>query len=125
MQSSKTKEHNLQAALDQLHADVYANNMAPYWVVDRSKLHDEDTQVMDKRKKFNKYVKEFAPAYGIPENVTSSVIRNSYATRANNLGVPMSVISEMLGHSDLRTTQIYLDSLPKETTDEYHRKILD
>jgi len=50
MQSSKAKEHNLQAALDQLHADVYASNMAPYWVVDRTKLHDEDAQVMDKRK---------------------------------------------------------------------------
>ena len=50
MQSSKAKEHNLQAALDQLHADVYANNMAPYWVVDRTKIHDEDDQVMDKRK---------------------------------------------------------------------------
>ena len=50
MQSGNSKEHNLQAALDQLHADVYANSMAPYWVVDRSKLHDEDTQVMDKRK---------------------------------------------------------------------------
>ena len=48
--SSSAKDHNLQAALDQLHADVYASNMAPYWVVDRTKLHDEDTQVMDKRK---------------------------------------------------------------------------
>lgn len=82
-------------------------------------------QVLDKRKKFNRYLKEFAPDYGIPANVTSSIIRNSYATRANNLGVPLSVISEMLGHSDLRTTQIYLDSLPKETTDSYHRKIVE
>jgi len=42
--------HNLQAELDQLHADVYRNNMAPYWVVDRSIKHDEDRQVMDPRK---------------------------------------------------------------------------
>src|SRR3569833_308028 len=47
---SELEGHNLQKALDELHADVYRHNMAPYWVVDRSKLHDEDTQVMDKRK---------------------------------------------------------------------------
>jgi gentisate 1,2-dioxygenase len=41
---------NRQADLDRLHADVYHNNMAPYWVVDRKVDHDEDRQVMDKRK---------------------------------------------------------------------------
>ena len=41
---------NLQAALDQLHADVASANMAPYWVVDRSVKHDEDRQVMEQRK---------------------------------------------------------------------------
>ena len=35
----------LKAQLDALHRDVYANNMAPYWVVDRSVAHDEDRQV--------------------------------------------------------------------------------
>ena len=40
----------LEAALDALHRDVYANHMAPYWVVDRSVAHDEDRQVMQGRK---------------------------------------------------------------------------
>lgn len=39
-----------QAALDALHRDVYANHMAPYWVVDRSVAHDEDRQVVQGRK---------------------------------------------------------------------------
>jgi len=41
---------SLKAALDELHRDVYANNMAPYWVVDRKVAHDEDRQVMQGRK---------------------------------------------------------------------------
>src|SRR6202047_2333715 len=41
---------DLQASLDALHRDVYANNMAPYWVVDHSVVHDEDRQVMQGRK---------------------------------------------------------------------------
>ena len=40
----------LAASLDALHRDVYANNMAPYWVVDRSVAHDEDRQVAQGRK---------------------------------------------------------------------------
>jgi gentisate 1,2-dioxygenase len=48
--SGGDKGSNLQVALDQLHADVFKHNMAPYWVVDRSVKHDEDRQVMDTRK---------------------------------------------------------------------------
>lgn len=47
---AKLEGHNLQAALDQLHADVAARNMAPYWVVDRTIKNDEERQILDKRK---------------------------------------------------------------------------
>lgn len=39
-----------QKALDALHQEVYDKHMAPYWAVDSSVDHDEDRQVMDKRK---------------------------------------------------------------------------
>jgi gentisate 1,2-dioxygenase len=41
---------NLQAALDQLHAEVEAGHMAPFWAIDKSVVHDQDRQVMDKKK---------------------------------------------------------------------------
>ena len=50
VQGKQGEGHNLQAALDELHADVYRHNMAPYWVVDRSVTHDHDRQVMQGRK---------------------------------------------------------------------------
>lgn len=50
MQGTDAKGSNLQAALDQLHADVFRHNMAPYWVVDRNVKNDEDRQVRDTRK---------------------------------------------------------------------------
>ena len=46
----KTVADDVGSALDALHRDVYANNMAPYWVVDRSVEHDEDRQVAQGRK---------------------------------------------------------------------------
>jgi hypothetical protein len=45
-QSAGMGNAELHASLDALHRDVYANNMAPYWVVDRSVAHDEDRQVI-------------------------------------------------------------------------------
>ena len=49
-QSAGEANPELAASLDALHRDVYANNMAPYWVVDRSVAHDEDRQVQQGRK---------------------------------------------------------------------------
>src|ERR1700735_2398119 len=49
-QSAGEANPELAASLDALHRDVYANNMAPYWVVDRSGAHDEDRQVAPGRK---------------------------------------------------------------------------
>src|SRR5689334_9530116 len=47
---ARPEGHNLQAAMDQLHADVYRHNMAPFWAIDQSKKNDEDNQLRDKRK---------------------------------------------------------------------------
>lgn len=49
-ESRKIEREDLQAELDRLHADVEAGDMAPFWAVDKSVAHDEDRQVMDKRK---------------------------------------------------------------------------
>ena len=82
-------------------------------------------QVLDARKRFNKKLKKIAELCGIQENLTSYVSRHSFATRANNLNVPIAVISDMMGHTDIKTTQIYLDSLPSAVRDEFHKKVLE
>ena len=42
--------HNHRQALDRLHDDVAAAEMAPFWAVDAMSKNDEDRQVMDKKK---------------------------------------------------------------------------
>ena len=42
--------HNHQAAMDQLHADVYRHHMAPFWAIDKKNKNDEDNQLRDTRK---------------------------------------------------------------------------
>jgi len=45
---------------------------------------------------------------GIMTRVTSHVLRHSYATHAHEQGVPMRTLMELLGHNDIRTTEIYV-----------------
>ena len=58
--------------------------------------------------KMNDYLKEIAVLCGIDKNVTFHLARHTFATTitlAN--GVPIESVSKMLGHTDIRTTQIY------------------
>ena len=55
-------------------------------------------------------LKELANACGVTEMVTSYSIRHSFATTLKEQGVPIEMISELLGHQSIKTTQIYLKS---------------
>ena len=59
----------------------------------------------------------------IPLNLTTYVARHSWATIAKRSGVPTAVISEGLGHTTEKTTQIYLDSFENEVLDAANRLI--
>ncbi|MEM7827896.1 MAG: tyrosine-type recombinase/integrase [Candidatus Aenigmatarchaeota archaeon] len=55
-------------------------------------------------------VKKYAKLAGIRkyEEVHPHTLRHSYATLLQNKGVPLNVIQEMLGHSSIETTTIYV-----------------
>ncbi|MFN9353286.1 MAG: tyrosine-type recombinase/integrase [Chitinophagales bacterium] len=76
------------------------------------------------RSRYNKKLSKIAELCGIEQNLTSYVSRHSFATLAKNKGIPITAISEMLGHESVKTTQVYLDSLPSDMIDKYHRDIL-
>ena len=50
-------------------------------------------------------------ACGIPETVTFHSARHTYATHLLAEGVDIKVVSELLGHSDLKSTEIYANVL--------------
>jgi integrase/recombinase XerD len=55
-------------------------------------------------------VKEYAVKAGVrkPDEVHPHTLRHSYATHLQDQGVPLNVIQQLLGHSRVETTTIYL-----------------
>ena len=58
--------------------------------------------------KLNSYLKEIADFSGISKNLTFHLARHTFATTVTlNNGVPMETLSKILGHTSIKTTQIY------------------
>lgn len=57
--------------------------------------------------KTNAYLKELMEKAGIKKKITFHCARHTFATVSLNIGIPLDVVSKFLGHSDLKTTQIY------------------
>lgn len=76
-------------------------------------------------KKFNKDLKEIARLAKVAKNVTSYVIRHSYATNLKQLGVSTEKISESMGHSNVEVTNSYLKDFETEEIDMENEKLLN
>ena len=72
----------------------------------------------------NGELKVLASELEIEADMTTYVARHSFASILKNYGVNVSLISEMLGHTDLKTTQIYLDSFENEQIEEAMSNLL-
>lgn len=64
--------------------------------------------------KYNVFLKVVAQYAGIEKNITTHMGRHTFAVFALNNGVPIEVVAKMLGHTNIRTTQIYAKVLNSE-----------
>lgn len=55
-------------------------------------------------RRFNKEFKEIARIQGVEQNVTSYVIRHSFATNLKFVGILKDIIGKSMGHADVSLT---------------------
>ena len=86
---------------------------------------------MDERKQYiyvahniNRSLKIIGNRLGLPVPLTMYVSRHAWASIAKSKHVPLSVISEGMGHDSEATTRIYLASLDTTAIDKANRMIL-
>lgn len=72
----------------------------------------------------NLRLKNISDMMGLGTPLTSYVARHSWATLAKRKGVSTQIISESMGHSNEKTTLIYLSSLDRTVIDQANAKLL-
>jgi integrase/recombinase XerD len=80
---------------------------------------EEHKRIRQEIKTINKYMDRICEGLGIEEKVTTYFARHSWATIMKRAGVPISFISEKLGHSNMKTTENYLGSFDDESMKKY------
>lgn len=69
--------------------------------------------------KLNEYLKEIATLCEIDKPLSSHIARHTFATTVTLLnGVPIESVSKMLGHTSIRTTQIYAKVLDIKVSED-------
>ena len=109
----------------QLILDKYTENKSDYLLpIIRNPDSNERCTYRNISYNINHNLKKIARMVGITIPLTLYVARHSWASAARAKGIPISVISEGMGHDSEATTQIYLASLDTSIVDKANSIIL-
>ncbi len=102
-----------------------SSSMSPYLLaIINNPNGDTRKQYHNVQSLVNRHLKDIGADLNLSIPLTMYCARHSWASIARSEGIPVSVISEGMGHDSESTTQIYLASLETQVIDKANRKIL-
>ena len=89
-------------------------------------IFDKYKNYNDYKRRFNENMKAICKRMGINSNVSSYWARHTFATLMYDIGIPMDIIADCLGHKSYhnKITSIYVKKSTKRI-DEANRKLID
>ncbi len=99
------------------------SKQAVSWLPDRGEAKDDDGVFasLPKGQHLNDIILEWKKAAKIAKHVTFHVSRHTFATMLLTLGADLYTVSKLLGHSSVKTTQIYAKIIDKKKEDAVDR----
>jgi integrase len=106
--------------------DKYNTKSSPYLlpILTDCTLRNERMQYLYLAHKVNHYLKDIGCNLRLNISLTTYVARHTWASVARSKNVPLSVISEGMGHDSEATTRIYLASLDTVAVDKANKMII-
>ena len=107
--------------------DKYVMEGSPYLlpVINVNSAEDEREQYLRTAHNINRNLKKTGQEMRLRFPLTMYVARHSWASIARDKQIPVSVISQCMGHESEKTTRIYLASLSTDVIDHANRSVLE
>lgn len=98
---------------------------SPYMLpIIRKTDRTEYRQYQRMQENINRALKKIGKRVGLKMPLTTYVARHTWATIARDMNVPITIISEGMGHHSYKTTQVYLNSIDTSRINEANRHII-
>ena len=99
----------------------YILNSRPIMAKDENSLFVNCNGAKLSRQGFWKIIKQYQKQAGISADITPHTLRHSFAAHLLENGADLKSIQEMLGHSDISSTQIYSQLMNSRLKDVYEK----
>lgn len=108
--------------------DYAVESLKKYLLV-RDSFHPKDKEALFLNKKGERItrqgvwfiIKTYSKILGLPKRVSPHTFRHSFATHLLSNGADIRIVQELLGHSDIATTQIYTHIVSSKLHEVYQR----
>lgn len=84
----------------------------------------EYRQYQRMQENINRNLKKIGQMIGLKMPLTTYVARHTWASIARNMNFSIAIISEGMGHTSYKTTQVYLDSIDTAKINQVNKKII-